>query len=220
MLIFEQRGPGRLPHIESIPRMRRLSLPNVWPGPSLQADLTAVSREQSISLAPGHDGDPRTPGVLVGNPVRSAGGTNRVMLIPDGRCSHATVVGARLFVSLKRRLEVLRQQINVWQRKSQSDLFSAMSIDWCSSGCTTSSQVLSTRCGWGLRRTVSFAIALAARHASGGCVRSPRQNACTERLIGSIRGKCSTVSLCLASAIFDGCCHWQMTPMRPGGICR
>jgi Gram-negative porin len=51
-----------------------------------------------------------------------AGGANRVMLIPDGRCSHATVVGARLFVSLKMRLEakilVLRQQINVWQRKS------------------------------------------------------------------------------------------------------
>jgi hypothetical protein len=49
--------------------------------------------ESALAFAPGHDGDPRTPGVLVGNPVRLAGGANRVMLIPDDRRSHATVVG-------------------------------------------------------------------------------------------------------------------------------
>jgi hypothetical protein len=44
------------------------------------------------------------------------------MLVPDGRCSHAAVVGACQFVSLKSavcaEILVLRQQINVLRRKS------------------------------------------------------------------------------------------------------
>jgi adenylate cyclase len=43
----------------------------------------------------------RMAAVLVENPVRLASGANRVILVPDGRCSHAAVVGAFQFVSLK-----------------------------------------------------------------------------------------------------------------------
>jgi hypothetical protein len=42
-------------------------------------------------------------GVPVGNPIRLASGANRVMLMPNGRCSRAAVVCANQLVSLKRK---------------------------------------------------------------------------------------------------------------------